>query len=89
MKEELNKHRVGLSVGIFIAFMHFLWSAVALFGLTEFLLKTVLRLHFLSIQFTLLPFELFTAVILIINSFICGYIGGWVFAWIWNWAGKK
>ena len=83
----LNKNKVALSLATFSALLHAVWSLViALFpGGVQSLAGWVLEHHFLSSSTTLLPFDLGSAVLLVLYSFIMAYIVGWVFAAIYNW----
>ncbi|MEW6063294.1 MAG: hypothetical protein AB1571_02920 [Nanoarchaeota archaeon] len=48
------------------------------------LLNWKLSLHFIFIEFNMLPFSWLNFIIGIILAFVIGYIVGGVFAWIWN-----
>jgi len=84
MKKELNKNQVGLLVGCFMALFHALWSLLVATGLAQAFLDWIYGLHFLSNPFVVEPFNLVTAVTLVVVVFIFGYLFGWLFAFLWN-----
>ena len=83
----MSKNKAGLVVGSFIALMHLVWSiAVAVIpnGMQVFI-SWIINLHHLRIPIMIVtPFILMNAVILIIMTFVFGYIYGWIFAAIYN-----
>ena len=84
--EELNKNKIGLILGFLFAIIHFVWSVfVAVFpsGLQSFL-DWIFKLHFLNSIYTLTTFNFVNAILLIVVTFVVGYIIGWVFAALWN-----
>lgn len=84
MVEKLDKNKIGVILGAFFAVIHALWSLLVLIGLAQKLMNFIFRLHFLNNPFTIKAFSLFTAIELIVVTFIVGYIFGWIFAWVWN-----
>jgi hypothetical protein len=49
----------------------------------------ILRLHFISLQYELVPFALGTAATLIAIAFAVGFIFGLIFALVWNWLSDR
>lgn len=88
---KLNKNKLGLILGTFFALMHALWAlAVAIgAGFLQTALDWIFKIHFLKPVYVITAFSLSNAILLVIVTFVCGYIIGWVFAAIWNWIGKK
>ena len=84
MNEKINKHQLGLTVGILVALGHLIWAILVVMGSANLLLSKILSLHFINITFTIRDFNVLKAIILLIVTFIGGYIIGWVFAAIWN-----
>ena len=91
MKEKLDKGQIGLAVGLFFAVVHAAWAAaIALTPtLVEKAINWILSMHFLKISFSFLPFSFGNAIILVVLTFICGYVLGWVFAALANAARKS
>lgn len=81
---KLDQNKTALNFGIFIALMHLGWSALVAIGLAQKLMDWVYNLHFLNNPFNVMSFDLATAAMLTIVTFVVGYIGGFVFAFIWN-----
>jgi hypothetical protein len=86
---KVNANKLGLTVGIFAAVFHATWAILIAIGILQTWLNWILPMHFVSNFFTLLPFSISNALILIVCAFIGGYITGWVFAVLWNWVEKK
>ncbi|MDD5192467.1 MAG: DUF5676 family membrane protein [Candidatus Nanoarchaeia archaeon] len=88
---KLDKCKIGLIVGIFFAVVHAVWAILVgvIPGVLQNFLDWIFNLHFLEPVWILTSFNLLNAVMLVIITFICGYIIGWVFALIWNCLAKK
>ncbi len=80
----LNKNHVGLTLGAFFAFFHLVWLVLVVMGVAKKLLDWVLSLHQMTWSYTVNPFDLGKGIMLLIITFIAGYILGWVLAAIWN-----
>lgn len=81
---KLNQNKTALSLGVFVGLIHAAWSAVVALGLAQVFLDRIYSLHFLNNPFNVLSFDLTTAVMLTVVTFILGCMMGWVFAYIWN-----
>lgn len=82
--QKLNKNAVGLALGTFAALAHLGWLILVGVGLAKPLYDLILKLHHISLSYTILPLSLGLAVGLLIFTFIAGYAFGWVFATFWN-----
>ena len=80
----MNSHKVGLVLGSFVAFIHFIWSLLVAFGWAQGLLNFILNLHSLSNPLTVMSFDLGRSIGLIIVTFIAGYVVGYVFSLFWK-----
>ena len=85
----MNRKKVALGLGSFVAVFHVVWAILAGLGWLEPVMTWLMGLHFVSNPFQYQPFNLVTAVVLIVVYFILGYVFGWVFATVWNWVNKK
>jgi cell division protein FtsX len=85
----LVPEKVGLSLGLLFALVHFVGILLIQWDGSGFV-NWLKALHFISadVPFTVLPFELGTAIVGIIAAFVTGAIIGALFAWIWNWSLK-
>ena len=81
---ELNKHGVGLSLGIFMALVHLAWTVVVLVGGGQWVLDMIFKAHYLNNPFVISGFSILRLVGLLVLTFVAGYVFGWVFAWVWN-----
>jgi hypothetical protein len=88
-KNEINKNRLGLTLGILFTIMHVLWVILVWAGLGKSLADWVHAIHFLGDMNVITNVRLGMIVIGIITAFVSGYILGWVFAAIWNLVGEK
>ncbi len=84
MKEKINANKLGLVLGIFFALIHFLWILLVASGFAKQFLDYTLSLHFMRDVYSIGAFNIGIAAMLLIFTFVSGYILGFVFAWIWN-----
>ncbi len=85
----MNKNRVGLTMGVFVAFVHLIWLIGVALGIMQGFLDWIFPLHMLSNVYTVLTINWLNALLLLVMAFVGGYVFGWVFAWLWNKLGKK
>lgn len=76
----METKRTALTVGILFAILH----ALELVAIQTGSLGYMLQLHFLTIQHTVLPFNIVTAITGIVEAFIAGCVVGWAFVAIYN-----
>lgn len=82
--EKLNKNKVGLTLGLFSAFLHLIWSFLVYFEIADNLISKWYTNHFVSLTITITEFSFTKAILLILQTFITGFIIGWLFAFIYN-----
>lgn len=80
----LNKNAVGMTVGGFMAVVHFCWLVLVGLGWAKPLTDLVLSLHHISLTYSISTLTLGLAIGLLVYAFIVGYVFGWVFAALWN-----
>ncbi len=85
----VNKHKLGLVAGIWLGLMHAAWAILVWVGVAEWFWDWVLGLHFLSVSFVMMDFNLWRALLLVVVTGVLGYIFGWVLGLVWNWAAKR
>jgi len=87
----IDKNKVGLAFGLFLAIMHAVWSlAVAVItNQLQSFLNWIFDLHMIVPIWKITAFNLMNAVLLVIVTFISGYILGWIFAACHNLLHKK
>ena len=78
----LGKNKTGLSLGILFAIVHAVWIlAVAVMpGTLQNFLDWMFKLHYIESVWVLTSFNWLNALLLLIVTFVAGYILGWVFA---------
>ncbi len=76
--------RTGLVVAIVFGGWHLCWSILVALGAAQPLLDFVFWAHFLKPVYTVVPFELIRAVILLVLTSAVGFAIGAAFAWVWN-----
>jgi hypothetical protein len=86
---KLKPFPVALYTGLFVSGMHFLWSLMVASGLGQWYLDWILGLHFIQSPFVVKPFDFGTMLILLVFTFIVGFIVGWVSTLCWNKIVKK
>lgn len=80
----LNKNKTGLTVGLFYLLCHAGWLLMVAVGIAKPLLDWVLSLHFFTLTYSIDPFRVMPAFLLLVVAFVSGYSMGWVFAALWN-----
>jgi len=86
--KELNANKVALTFGLFIGGWHLVWSLLIVIGWAQPLLDFIFWVHMIVNPYQVTGFVLTRSLILIIVTFVIGYIGGFVFAKVWNAAHK-
>lgn len=81
---KISSNKVGIVLGAMLALFHALWALMVLVGVAKPFMDWILGLHFLNFTYSVNPFSLGRALLLIIVTGIFGYIFGFVIAWIWN-----
>ena len=81
----INSLKAAASVGSVAAIWHICWAALVALGWAQTVLDFILKLHFIQLNYTLAPFALGTATLLVVITFAGGAFFGLAFACIWNW----
>lgn len=82
--KELNKNHMGLLLGGVMALAHLAWSVLVFLGFAKVLLDWILWLHFINLSITIETFDIVRAAMLVLVTFVVGYVFGWVTALLWN-----
>lgn len=85
----INKHKLGLALGGLFGIIHLLWSIIVALDWGAPLILFVFKLHFFTTPFTTLPFNLSSALLLVIITSVVGYFVGLIFGSIWNFVQEK
>ncbi|HET9459153.1 MAG TPA: hypothetical protein VFO51_04150 [Sphingomicrobium sp.] len=81
----VNPAKAAISVGSVLGLWHLTWVTIVALGWAQPVMDFILRLHFIELDYTLAPFALGTAALLVAITFSIGAVFGLVFALIWNW----
>ena len=81
---KIQPNKVGLVFGGMMAIWHAAWSLLVAMGLAKPLLDWIMSLHFLNFQYSLSPFSLSNALMLVVVTGVIGYVVGCVLGWLWN-----
>lgn len=87
--KQLSTHGTGMTLGSFAALVHLVWLIFIGFGWAKGFADWLLSLHMLNLTVKMAAFSWGTAIMLLIVTFIIGYLFGWVFAGIWNYFHHK
>lgn len=87
----LDKNRAGLSVGIFMAIVHAIWALMVAImpNALQSSLNWIFNVHFLEPIWILTQFNFLDSILLVIATFVIGYVFGWLFALAHNLHHKK
>ncbi len=77
--------KAALAVGMVLGLYHLMWITLVATGLAKPFMDFVLRLHFISLDFSIATFAASTAALLVGLTFVLGAVFGFIFALIWNW----
>lgn len=80
----INKNSAGLILGSFLGGFHFLWALLVAVGGAQALLDWVFSLHFLNDPYRVAEFNVGTAAMLVIFTFVVGYVAGFCLAFLWE-----
>jgi hypothetical protein len=84
MNNQINPKKAGFAVGGLLGGFHLAWAIVIAIGWAQALLDFSLWVHMVSMPMTVQPFNLSTAVALVVVTWLIGYVLGSAFACIWN-----
>lgn len=82
---QLNPKKTALTLGVFFAGVHVLWSVLVAFGVAQAVLDFVFWLHMIRAVYLVDTFNLVASLSLILMTLVMGGVVGFVFAKIWNW----
>ena len=81
----LNPSKAAISVGTVVGAWHLMWVTLVAIGAAKAVMDFVLKLHFIQLDYTLAPFAISTAGLLVGLTFATGALFGLLFALVWNW----
>lgn len=81
----LDPKKTALTLGVFFAGIHVIWSALVAFGVAQAVLDFIFWLHMIRAVYLVDTFNLVASLFLVLMTFVFGSALGFVFAKIWNW----
>ena len=80
----INPLKAGVTFGALLGACHFFWALMVAFGGAQPLLDFVFWMHFIQPVLVIRPFSLPAAAVLIVFTFIAGFVTAFLFAVLWN-----
>lgn len=80
----LKEKAWGLTLGIFVAACHFVWMILVGLGIAKPAVEWMLNMHSVTLTWDVLPFNWMYAVMLVLMTFVVGFVGGYLFAFVYN-----
>jgi len=80
----LNVSNTAIATAIVFGGYHLLWSILVFIGYAQRVIDFVLWAHFIKPVYTIEPFEISRAAVLLLLTTVVGYVVGGGFAIIWN-----
>lgn len=84
MSTPISPNKAGLALGGTLASWHIVWAFLVATGMAQPFIDWVFKLHMIKPAYTITPFMLAQSVVLVIVTFVFGYLLGSAFASIWN-----
>lgn len=81
---KFNANTVGLYSGLIIGFCELVWVIMVGLGFAQGWFNFIFGLHFIVTPFQVGAFNLGKGIILVVMTFVVGYVFGWVATWVWN-----
>jgi hypothetical protein len=84
MFKKCHCNKPALVVSLFVAAMHAFWALSVALGVGQMYLNWIFPLHFIGNLYTVLSFNLLTALMLVIMAFAGSYLATLLFVWLWK-----
>lgn len=84
----VNPWKVGLVFGVLLGGCHLAWALCVAIGWAQPLLDFILRIHFIAPVWTVMPFNVTDAIILVAVTGGIGAVTGWLVGLLWNCAAR-
>ncbi len=80
----VHANRFGLTFGFFIAFWHLVWVILIALGIAQAYMDWIFGLHMIEPSLTIGDFDFTKAFMLVVMTFVIGYVFGLVLGVIWK-----
>ena len=84
----LNKIKVGLALGGFVALIHAVWAILVATGAAQPIVDFAFKLHMIINPMIVTEFNLLLSLALVVFTGAIGFVMGFVFATVYNWTHK-
>jgi hypothetical protein len=84
MFKKCKCNKPALVVGLFVAAMHIIWVLSVAMGIGQTYLDWIFPLHLISNPFSVLSFNLGSAILLPVVAFVVSYLATLLFVWLWK-----
>ncbi len=82
--------KCGLTGGLAMAIFHLCWLILVASGFAQAFIDWILQLHMIKPFYVIMPFQWSNAILLLIVTFIAGFLGGAILGGLWGCCrGKK
>lgn len=81
---KINSLKAGLVVAAVTAGAHAAWAAMVWLGWAQPVADFIFWIHFIRPPYTIMPFDLGRAGLLILVTGLVGFLIGWALALVWN-----
>jgi len=78
-----KKSTLGLTLGVFFALAHLLWLVLVAAGVAKPWMDWILGLHHIQFEWTVMPLNYLNGLILVVLTFVVGYVLGWILSAFW------
>ena len=85
----IRPHNLGLALGGLLALWHAIWGGLVFAGGAQWLLDLIFRLHMIAPPYMVTPFDLGTAITLVVVTGAIGYLGGFFIGLVMNYCGVR
>jgi ABC-type transport system involved in cytochrome c biogenesis permease subunit len=80
----ISRNALGMTFGTVAVLFHIVWLVMVWIGVAKTFLDFVLLVHHLTVSYNIIQFSSIRAIILIVITFVGGYILGFILASFWN-----
>jgi hypothetical protein len=80
----IHPNRVGLVLALMAGGLHVIWSLIVAMGWGQVLINFILWVHFIKPVYEIEPFNIGTALLLVVVTASIGYVVGNGFGMLWN-----
>lgn len=77
------KNPLALTLGLFAAVVHFIWLILVATNVAKPMMDWVLQMHHIQFDYTVMPINYVDGLILVVLTFVVGYVLGTILAGFW------